>query len=526
MTVPVSTATFTGIESLIRAEITVSKGVTPAVALITMLPQDLIELSPGNLEILAGDKSVTFPDAAPVMPSLRGVMGRDGLRWEMHVLDHRWRWLVGTISGEWNKRLPDGTVDPDSVQTPAQLATLLLEAMGESIFDVSRMPEGVYPYVKWNAINPALALASLCEYVACEVTGGEFNHVVIHRRGLGDTLPVGGDPTHDSYRFISQAKPKRIIVAGGPTMFQSKLLLEPIAREAGGDTYDLDLVSYNPDWADEDPWTLPNLTDGDDLDAGADSAWRWYRIVGQADGSLPVPGSPEPVTDIVQYLPLQPQLLDTGNDPSFLARSLPAYVAGEFWPYSDAIENTASGTRYVGPWQLLGDRGYVVFPLPVHSLASDGSIAEPALFLHCTHGVRRQDGQGYTSFLKEQAIGGSQGDLVLRRFEIFSSVTILYSGPSIVGQTSTVAQADAEAAKYLDLFKASLTTATIDDREYAGLELIPLDGNVAQVRYSFSVHEGPKTRASTVREFDIYSPFEVERRRNELVQQLREALLV
>lgn len=522
---PTSTAAFPGIDTMYGVEITVSRGVTPAVALVSMLPQDHLALAPGPLTLQAGSQSVTFPDCAPVLPSLRMAPGGAGLRWTMLVKDHRWRWEHGSISGEWNRRLPNGTVDLATMRTPASLAAMCLNAMGEFSFDTSQMPEGVFPYVLWNGINPALALQALCDKVGCVITGGEFAFVTIHRRGQGQDLPPGGDPIHEPYRFAAPAKPRTLVVQGGPFICQSKLELIPVGREVNGDVLPIDELSYTPGWEDEHPWIFASVTNAQDLAATGDSVLRWYRPVGQAGGGMQVPGAIANVTSISQLLPLGNRLLDTGEDPDGMERNLPAFVEGEFFPYSDAIDDTDEGTRYIGPWELVSDNGLVIFPVPVFSLDEDGVVIMPLLYLTTTYRVRLTNGQGYASLQRQALLGGSAGDLVLHRPELFASFKQEYSPGSPTspgGVTSTLPQAIAEADAYLAIFAGVFTGREIDDREYAGIEPVVLDGHRAQYRIKLAAHLPPTTRASTVLEFDIYAPPEQERRAIELARHLRE----
>jgi hypothetical protein len=139
------------------ASLTYSRGVTPSIATVLCPPTSNLRLPPSTLTFSFGNNSVAFQDAAILSAYVRRrYMGKGWLH-SVQIADRRWKWAFGSISGEYNKRKPDGTVDENTRKTPAELADLCLQAMGEGNFNTGQMPQGVFPYVKWSNENPALA---------------------------------------------------------------------------------------------------------------------------------------------------------------------------------------------------------------------------------------------------------------------------------------------------------------------------------------------------------------------------------
>src|SRR6185503_9692890 len=95
-----------------------------------------------------------------------------------------WQW--GNVYGSFNDYSTDGE------RTVQQLAGECLTALGETGFDVSRMPNEAKPRIKWDGDSAADALDKLCSDFGCVVVLNPFtNRVEIWPIGDGVPLPVG-----------------------------------------------------------------------------------------------------------------------------------------------------------------------------------------------------------------------------------------------------------------------------------------------------------------------------------------------
>jgi hypothetical protein len=326
-------ATFPGIDSIARAEVVLVRGTLPGVHVVLIVPQDGLALEPGTLTITDGiGGTLVLPDCLVLQMSMRKVKLNGGWHWALEVLDHRWRWEGPVVGGEWNKRLPDGSVDEVTKKNPQELATLCLDALGESGYSVSGMPTNVYPYCDWRSHPSArVALQEVCDAVACEVTGGEFAAVTVYPLGSGPDMP-SGTIMHQSVTMERPA-PANYKLVGGPKRYCTKLKLNPFGFESDDSVTGIDSLSYKPasGWGVELPGVFSGLSSSNQILAKK-GVWIVYEIAGQADGSLEVPGSDVAINDVSQYLPLLPEQIDADSYTDDLQFPLPAKVTGTFTP--------------------------------------------------------------------------------------------------------------------------------------------------------------------------------------------------
>lgn len=495
------TITYPGVGPITRWSVVVSRGITPATFVLETLPLPSITAAPGPLTITVGDRSVTFPDVVASREWVKIPSPIKGFRNCIRLLDHRWRWKFGSISGVYNVRLPDGTIDPATRATTKELASLCLTAMGEFGFDVSRMPTGMYPPVRWDKENPAKALDALCRYVGCEITGGEFAQVTIWPIGLGNDLPAGNF-INPPFTLSAAERPREIVVQGGNTVFQSRLKLVGIGRN--GNT-GLPLVNRTPYGQSvlQSPFSYPDIaTDAERSDA-FQSAYRWFYTNSQADGTQTLPGCNTPISYGYQYR-LLPSLLEAWTNKDGLPQAVTQGVIGKFWPWGDDADSQLTQITYNGTFAVDLDRNLVKFPYPLWNLDSAGTREAPELYLDTAYHVASRTGEREALRLS-RVVGGDAGQLVLQRPEVFYSVRHAHDSSSnaIVGSVTTLNQAQAEAQAYLDAF-ARVYDSTQVDITWGNLERLALDGRTAQVGLSGGQNEKFLMRASQMLEFDIF----------------------
>lgn len=507
--------TFPGITAIVRAEVVLTRGILPGVHVVRIGPQDGLDLEPGELVVEDGIGGVlNLPDCLVLSHSMRQVELRGGWVWELEVLDHRWRWPQGSVGGEWNRRLPDGSVDPLYQKTPAELATMCLDGMGESGYDVSHMPATVYPYCNWND-NPSadLSLKALCDAVACEICGGEFEAVTIWPAGQGPDLPSGGVPMHQETVMVRPA-PGEIIVAGGRKRYATQLKLRAFGIDTDETVALLDNLSYRPasGWGVELPGVFAGLSATPQQFAKL-SVWVIYQVTGQSDGSLAVPTSAVTVESVLQYELLDVQIArdDFGDGSQF---ALPAVVSGAWYNYGDVPTDEAANTLYLGTFDLDLPRQRVTFPLPIFSMGSDQTPQEPTLKLLTSYYVRDAETGQFESLEVTQSGPGVGAALVIIRPELFDSYD---QGTSHSFGTS-------EANQYLTLFQAKYADNELQDQLYAGIPTAELSGIVAQITVMGSAigDEGFTARICRLEELAPLAPSQIERKRKEIVRMIQE----
>ena len=168
--------------------LTYTGGPEPSVFTIRTVP---------HLDHLESHSSLTFGEDGVGYLSLRDCLLErpylnDDRTWDLPILDRRWKWRFGEISGSYNVRRPDKTYKRE--KTPQELAALCLEAMGEQRdrWDVSRLPNFARPEILWKVDNPASMLDELVSQLGCTWTLDYFSdQVVIWPLGEGVDLPEG-----------------------------------------------------------------------------------------------------------------------------------------------------------------------------------------------------------------------------------------------------------------------------------------------------------------------------------------------
>lgn len=506
---------FGGIEDIIGAEFTLSRGVSPSVCTLFIRPQSSLNLSRGPLRMTFGSQEVIFSDMTPDVAHIR----REPAKWALQLYDRRVYWKQGFIAGEYNFRQADGSLRNEA--SAKTLANLLLKALGETNHDVSRMSEVVYPYANFNGTNPAYALANLLDYCSCAVCPGPSNNLVIYPLGQGSDLPENDDEIAPAISYKLPV-PQEIRVVCGPDLFQSKLALEAASIGTDGKITTVNNADYKPTagWGTDSYMFFPNVSSS--LRHYAfNSIYRLFRPTGQAQGGLQPPGCNESVIKATQYDLNQFTCAAITDDTRLNAEGkIPGapYIDGTFWPQSDHAANTANNAPYVGKFQIAN--GMVLTDYPVIKWSSANAVQEPTLYLTTSYTVFNATFTNKARYSKSLNVGGS-GYQVLRRPELFRVFKTDYVFTSPVGTTNNQATVDAQCDEYLRLHSLKYADPWIIDREYHGILPILPDGKIAQVRWRIG-YDGPTTRASKNFEFDVYNVGAEERRRRETVAQLQE----
>lgn len=238
-----SSITFNGLKAVLSGSFTVGPGVTPSRCTIYIAPQPEPIPIVGTLQIYDDTGGVTFPDchAQSLSVEIKGLTV-----WAVTLMDTRWRWVYGEISGEYNVRDARGRIIPSQVRTPQQLANLLFAAMGVARADVSRMPNTLFPEKIWDTANPARELTTLLEETGCLVTLGSANVVQVWPIGKGGLLPDDNTLLDLQQLFEIPDVPDSLVFRGGRDQYQIPLRLVPVAEDTDGTLVDINKVSYAP----------------------------------------------------------------------------------------------------------------------------------------------------------------------------------------------------------------------------------------------------------------------------------------
>jgi hypothetical protein len=520
---PTGLLSFPGIELVRSWSFTLSHGITPGVAHVEIAPQFDVPAEIGTMTISFGDVELDFPGC--VLDSALVRRDRAGMVVHLAILDRRWAWRYGAISGRYNVRQRDGSLDTSTEMAPQDLAALLLSAMGESNFDASGLPNLARPEVDWVYANPAQELAELAESLGCRVVLDLDSRVVLAPAGYGAELPGTGTERTQNFGIDPPTRPDSLLLVGGPTRFQTMFRLEAVGLDTNGKIQPINTLSYMPKegWTSEAYLGFANVTPADSRALARRTVYRWYRIKCTApfatEGQFQIAGYDGPVQGLWQLLPLEHGQVATYTDVDGIERPLPPDVAGIYWDRSLDANNIPAQRRYRGRFSLDAARGIVRFAEPVVQVNSGGtSFAEAQLYLTVAHGVKGLASLQEFRRTSERDLPGEPngtGPHIVRRDDLVQTVITEYdSGNNPTGTTDNAGDFDAEAQGALDAAEAGFQTLETGVVEYAGVVPISPDGAIQQVEWSGGL-AGCVTRASRNSEFSLVVPPFPERRQAE-----------
>jgi hypothetical protein len=526
---------FPGLATFKSATYTASHGIAPGVCTIEM-PQELVGdmAAQGDLTFSYGDSYVTLfscvVDTANVDRSAGGFIAR------VQLFDRRWAWQFGFINGHYNLPGPgtstsggtdsgDGTAPPliraDTEMDPQGLATLCLQAMGESVYDVSALPDSSRPETHWSFENPAQALEQLCESLGCRVVLDlDSNGVRIVVLGEGDDLPEG--PVQWVSDGVKPAEPpSSLLFVAGQTVQQGCIPLAAVGRDTSGAIVPINQLSYTPKPDGWPPETLifPSITTEPAHTYAEESLYRWWQPL------LPFTAPDGTVVSDLKQLILFDRQLDTNldpDDPNGATTQRPE-ILGYFDPcYAQCSTSPTTVLTYHGSIQVDQNRGLVVTGDPLVS-CQYGQNLPATLWLKTSFSLRDPVTREPSHYTQSYSLDGSSNltqPQIVRHDELVLQVRGIYSssgGISLTGETDNSGVISQAATYYLQAVAAQYQPVDSLDVPYVGIVPIQVDGAIHQVTYSIQSGDGGSclTRASRNTEHSHYIP-KYERRRDKV----------
>lgn len=521
-----------------ESNVTLSHGVSPSTFTITVARGDRPNLKTGDVQILHNGRDVVrpFEDCA-----ITGVVAADGSTFTVRIADRRRRWKNGggVINGWYNKRDAKGKVIADTYADPQELLDKLLKKLGEKRFDLSQVPAGIpkdaTPEAKWDHARPAEAMASLVDALGCRIVLGTDGRIKIAKLGTGRQLPAQMVMDGDSETIDNTDVPESLLFIAGRTLWQGYLRLEAVGLDLDHKIKPLDELSYKPSdgWYKGDmrhPETMVTYgrTDAEKKEAhrlAQQTVHRWYWIIGQENGKLPVPGYVDhrgnelPVDKRWQYLPLPgTPLFDTAEDADGNNSELEPYVLGEF-NNEELLDNTPPNTRMEDSPSIDNENGVVRFSRPIFRYDGD-AYGHPRLWLFCTYHVSGLESRIPDRWQLERRLsrGSAPGGLPVPVDDVERRVTLEFDlkpeGPFYKKLTDNKADLLKAADYYLDAKKLEVEPQAGQVRPLAGFHDISPDGAIQQV--TWALNDGvAATTASRNTEHSPFVPPYATRRRTE-----------
>lgn len=534
---------YPGIAQIQSATIRMGHGHTPDGFQLVLAPQPSNSpLEIGTLRLEYNNETLDFPDCRVDQASFS--FDLSGNLIAMTILDRRWRWQFGRISGEYNIRREDGTIktNPQAApalaventeRTPQQLAVLCLQAASEPIAPdaVAELPNDVRPYVNWDVDNPMASLAALAETLGCRIVLNPLDNLVrVRKVNVGAALP-----TENLMRFGSSAdyfdSPDQIAVLMGYVRFQHDFELEAVGLDVDGNVKLIDDLSYAPadGWGSTDILSrFSSLDNEGPQNLAVRTVLRWYRV--KVPFTLPVPNDLAqllgPITSREQLSLLGSQVYKETIDGIKVAR--PAMVYGVWFRGEDAGPgNSATKMKYLpddaveslpaddARVAMIVNAGFSIDPetavvkfSDVIWKKSDGvsaggnELVEPAtLRLRTSCYVRIPENGGVIRKQRFRTIRNTPQPVTLdlRHDEIRPTVYAIYNNDFVVQEVrDNSSEIDLEVEHYLDeAFERYSAVRIPQDGLYGGFVFnVPLDGAIQSITWSLGANsaEGPTTR--------------------------------
>lgn len=504
---PRGVASFPGLNNITSATITFSHGITPAIATVNITPQSLVIKDTGDLVFSYSSKRVTLKDCKIDRASIK----RAGSRIiSVKIMDRRWKWRFGEISGWYNERDKDGTIEKWSIKTPKELIKLCLEAMGEKDHVITNIPEKTKPEVKWENDNPAVMLDALCELLGCRVWIGQGNKTNVGPIGEGNDLP-GGPIESDSEGLDSPEAPDEVKAVAGPTRFESLFLCEPVGLDTDGEVKPINELSYRPatGWGNVNPQDFDSVSSAKGKQLAFRTVHRWFRIKSNPQGELFFHNVNHGKGGIVKFiedvLPLENNRVkkyDVRVAEGRSGQSMPAEAYAYVYNYSSAdggssVNRSSSidGGGGVGNFVVEGATGIVKFTdAQLYLPGSQKWSPQPDLVVLCAHPHREEDGT-YERHFQDKTTGENhdtetmivkRGDIqaeYITDWRIDNNNVPTSQNDVLKNSTDNLDEIDKELNGTIDAAIDSFKFAEQQTRTYADLMEIAPDGKIDQVTW-------------------------------------------
>jgi hypothetical protein len=482
------------------------------------------------------------------------------------ILDRRWRWETGAISGNYNLRDAHDEIDPRYKRSLRELAALCFEQMGERAYSLGTLPAGggtlgfgEYPAVNWDAKNPAEALEELIGQLDYHICLSPFTNVPsLVKRGEGGNLP-----TNISFQNLSPAvdlpeAPSLIIIAGDVAEFDVRVRLRPMAKEINGRYVPLDQVSYAPKtgWSQTAPPTFPNIPFLDLLphdppftNQQAQNAWihqiakesvfRAYQVdlglaasVDPKMGRVEIPGY-GPVYEQAE-IEIKPYRTSTVLAPDGYYYNTPAEVNGVFVrdkqmtvgnPDRDEFGNSLNSEKVNSGFRISNGipadpfNNMVFFDEFMYKRLAGNKIAPADLVLFCAVTVRNSANLVPIRYVYGQPTGTPipAGAVIVKRSDLKLKVRGFYkpTNADVVGQApnyelvdtiTNKSQLDELARAYALAAVAYYQPVPSGEGLYPGIVRIEPDGSLQEITWRVSTTAPPSTTVSQNRRHNFRLP--------------------
>ena len=397
--------------------------------------------------------------------------------------DRRWKWGYALpIFGEYNRRDEEGNL-VGTQKSSQELATLLLDQLGETGYDVTGLDAADNPYVQWEYAHTATALSDLASRSGASIVLRTDNTVKIYAANTGETETTE-EPIEEVRRQRIIDKPENVILVGGRSRYQVYLELTAVGYDPSVEGW-VDMET-GPSWK---PSGFPGyytgfedaITDEEDRKAAKLTAFRCYRL----PSSITLGIYTLNVSDAMRYW--TDEIVETENVTSAFGletekRRKAPYVYGKHWTeayYSNPWANRSdTGSRVDVDFTIDKRRGMIWFSEPVrYESASEPLVLVCAFEYDPTRIPFIYDGVSGVSATIERP------DIVYE-----------YDDGTELGKEEVDARALVYADSYMKRYNAP---ELFRSYTYSGFLNLWPDGKISEVVWQFSTTDGPTTSTTT-----------------------------
>lgn len=528
---PAALLFFPGLTGVKSWSVTWGTGIVPSIFVVECVPQEDLPTDPHTVLITYGDDvELEFPFCIIDQATVRRDAG--GMVTSVTIKDRRWTWkFQESIDGRYNLRNQDGSVWEPSRKSPQDLASLLLEKMGEDEFDVSALPNDSSPKVEWAFANAAEELQRLVTSLGCLVVlSVEENVVNIVPKGEGEDLPDGGSRTI-TVGITSPEKPDNIVVVAAPTRYETAFQLgQAVGEEFDGSIVPITKLSYSPkdgngnaiDWGFEDPiagqfgnvtadpkwvgtgpyqFSTQLLANAHARELARKCIFKWYQATQTlsgfetAAGSWQIRNSAIEVSNLYQVLPWETARVENFVDTDGIERPKPAIVFGNFFDLSPDLQTINGYHQWPYGFEIDTTHGVVKLSRPALKLSAGASppLSTPKLAVLVGHYVKDpetlvEDRQSFDAGVPSDSPDGVQelgvGDFIEHRHDLARTVVTKYDNnwvPNSADDNFDTVETELGFV-YFAVLSRFISFPTLNV-EYAGIIPIEVDGAIQQVTW-------------------------------------------
>lgn len=403
-----------------------TNGLRPNICILVAKPQSSPPMLHGDLVFGFNGTNVTWPNALCDIALGQSTDRGQSCMWT--ILDGRWRHWKAFITGAYNVRLDDGTIDPLTEKTLQEIVQLLFQAIGTTA-DVSAITSDEKPEVVFDHDRAVPELEEILEqrgYVASYQMDGTYK---IYRVGSGSVIPNDGDVFSFANIINPPELPETLRARGARVRVQSKLHLTPVGIDIDGKIKKVNDLSYNPGgegvvggWDKKDMESFSYLA-GKAQQLALMSVGKWYQVEFQANDDHEISGGGVDyapgeitITDALQYLPLSDKLVTASVDVFGKKRLDLAFLEGEVYLDDDNPPKGKNSDKFSRidrrDWSLDSELGIVKMKSVAKMVTDEGDFTFADLYLTCSYSVHDTVSHVKDRFLRDRPLGGDGMDQV------------------------------------------------------------------------------------------------------------------